>query len=192
MDLKQRMTAEERREQILDAALAVFAEGGYAGTTTDQVARAAGVSQPYVVRVFGTKQQLFRELYTQAVHRVVETLAAVRPGPDAKVEMGEAYVALLADRNLLRVVMHGFASPDPEVGRLARGTLGAVFRLFRERTGADEHAAESFVAQGLLINVLLMTSVPDHLGEDAAVDALAACVLDPRMTHDPARDRTAQ
>src|SRR5659263_777497 len=64
-----RMTGEARREQILSAALPAFAEGGYAGTTTDQVARAAGVSQPYVVRLFGSKKQLFLELYQQVSAR---------------------------------------------------------------------------------------------------------------------------
>src|SRR6195952_3096479 len=54
-----RMTAVERREAILDTASAVFGERGYFGATTDQVARAAGISQPYVVRMFGSKEALF-------------------------------------------------------------------------------------------------------------------------------------
>src|SRR6478736_8473208 len=98
-----RMSGEQRREQILSAALTVFAAGGYAGTTTDQVARAAGVSQPYVVRLFGSKQELFAQVYAHASRQVVEALAAVPAGPDAKHEMGEAYVRLLADRELLLV-----------------------------------------------------------------------------------------
>ena len=49
------MTAEDRRELVLAAATRAFARGGYAGTSTDAVAKEAGVSQPYVVRIFGTK-----------------------------------------------------------------------------------------------------------------------------------------
>ena len=56
---RSRLTAEERQEQLVHAALTVFSSGGYAGATTDQVARLAGVSQPYVIRLFGTKQELF-------------------------------------------------------------------------------------------------------------------------------------
>ena len=53
------MSSEERREQIVAAALAVFGARGYEGTTTDDVARTAGVSQPYVVRLFRSKENLF-------------------------------------------------------------------------------------------------------------------------------------
>ncbi|MBN8883980.1 MAG: helix-turn-helix transcriptional regulator, partial [Salana multivorans] len=47
------MRGSERRELVLSAAAEVFGERGYVGATTDAVARAAGVSQPYVVRMFG-------------------------------------------------------------------------------------------------------------------------------------------
>ena len=173
-----RMTGEARREQILAAAMAVFADGGYAGTTTDQVARAAGVSQPYVIRLFGSKQQLFLELYQQASVRIIETMEAVSAGPEAGRQMGDAYVGLLDDRDLLRLLMHGFiAGGDAAIGRLARHTLGTVFRLYRDRSGASEDDARDFVAQGMLINVLLATGAPAHVGEDAALDALSTCTL---------------
>lgn len=176
------MTANERREQILQAALIVFANGGYAGTTTDQVAREAGVSQPYVVRLFGGKQQLFAELYSRASHRVIAALAAVPPGPDAEQEMGEAYAGLLADRNLLLLLLHGFAaSSEPEIGRLARWTLSEAFQLYRERTGQGTDEARTFVAHGMLINVLLAVNATEHLDESPALDALALCTFGSSM-----------
>ncbi|MEP7035055.1 MAG: helix-turn-helix domain-containing protein [Dermatophilaceae bacterium] len=178
VELDRRMTADERREQILQAALIVFADGGYAGTTTDQVAREAGVTQPYVVRLFGGKQRLFAEVYSRASHRVVAALAAVAPGPDAKKEMGEAYIGLLADRNLLRLLMHGFAAgSEPEIGKLARWTLSEAFRLYGERTGEGPDEARVFVAHGMLINVLLAVNATEHLSEDVSLDALAACTF---------------
>lgn len=60
-----------------------------------------------MVRLLGGKQQLFTEVYSRASRRVVAALAAVAPGPDAKQEMGDAYVGLLADWNLLLLLMHG-------------------------------------------------------------------------------------
>jgi AcrR family transcriptional regulator len=181
-ELERRMTADERREQILAAALTVFADGGYAGTTTDQVAREAGVSQPYVVRLFGGKQQLFAELYSRASHRIVAALAAVPPGPDAQREMGEAYAGLVADRNLLLLLMHGFAAgSEPEIGRLARWTLSEAFRLYRERTGQGPDEARVFVAHGMLINVLLAVNATEHLSEDPALEALALCTFGSEM-----------
>ena len=87
--------------------------------------------------------------------------ARSRPARTPGTPMGDAYVGLLADRDLLRLVMHGFiAGADDEVGRVARHTLGEAFRLFRERSGADEDAARAFVAQGMLINVLLAVDAP--------------------------------
>jgi len=178
VELDRRMTANERREQILKAALIVFAEGGYAGTTTDQIARQAGVSQPYVVRLFGGKRPLFTEVYSRASSLVVAALAAVAPGPDAKQKMGDAYIGLLADRNLLLLLMHGFtAASDPEVGRLARWTLSEVFRLYVERTGEGPDEARIFVAHGMLINVLLAVNATEHAGESPALDALALCTF---------------
>ena len=60
-----RMSGTQRRAEILVAARKVFAERGYAAST-DEVARAAGVSQPYVVRLFGTKRELFLAAYSEA------------------------------------------------------------------------------------------------------------------------------
>ncbi len=172
------MSGDARRDQILRAALAVFAQGGYTGTSTDQVARAAGVSQPYVVRLFGSKQELFGQVYAHACRRVLETLAAVPNGPDAKEQMGQAYVDLLQDRDLLMVTMHGFvAGADPAIGAIARRTLAEAFRLYRDRTGGTQDEARDFVAHGMLINVLVATQAPEHAGEDPDVDALTLCTM---------------
>ena len=67
-----RLTATERKDDLLDAALIEFAESGYEGTSTEDIARRAGISQPYLFRLFGTK----KELYIASVQRCYrETLA---------------------------------------------------------------------------------------------------------------------
>ncbi|GIG21868.1 TetR family transcriptional regulator [Cellulomonas chitinilytica] len=173
-----RMTGAARRDQILAAARTVFSARGYTAST-DEVARAAGVSQPYVVRLFGSKRELFVETYRQASAQVLTALRSVEPGPDAGRRMGDAYVGLLTDRELLLLLMHGFiAGTDEEVGRIARHTLGEAFRLFRDASGADEDEARRFVAQGMLINVLLAVGAADHAGEDAGMDALVKCTIE--------------
>src|ERR1700733_3684577 len=68
-----RMRSEDRRELILEAATAVFGERGYVGTTTDAVAKSARVSQPYVVRMFGTKEALFLEVLDRALTKLMTT-----------------------------------------------------------------------------------------------------------------------
>ena len=59
MTTRVRLTAAERGPQVLEAAVRAFGASGYEGTKTDEIAKMAGVSQPYVIRLFGTKQRLF-------------------------------------------------------------------------------------------------------------------------------------
>src|SRR6476659_2161123 len=102
-----RMSADERREQVLGAATNAFARSGYAGTSTDHVAREAGVSQPYVVRMFGTKLDLFLAVFERSTDRIKEAFGGVlAEGPfhsesadDCK-RLGAAYTGLLADRDM--------------------------------------------------------------------------------------------
>ena len=75
-DPSKRLSSDERRRQILVAALAVFGARGYEGATTDEVARAAGVSQPYVVRLFGSKENLFLAALDDSLARLLGAFRA--------------------------------------------------------------------------------------------------------------------
>src|ERR1700712_3098795 len=94
-----RMKADERRELILRAATQVFGDYGYVGSTTAQVAKAADVSQPYVVRVFGTKEHLFLEVINRALDTLLSAFESARLDVDSSqplsARMGAAYVAQL-------------------------------------------------------------------------------------------------
>ncbi len=186
---KPRMTGPEREQQLLRAALTAFAEGGYAGTSTDQVARLAGVSQPYVIRVFGTKQALFLAVYRHAGQRIQDafrTAAAAAPpelsaAPPSEqlAALGMAYVELVRDRELLSVLLHGFvAAADPALGPDMRRCMIDIYRLVRELTGADAEEARDFLARGMLINTLVALRMPDHVDEDPAAAELVDSCLD--------------
>jgi AcrR family transcriptional regulator len=178
------MTRDARREQILSAATKAFAAGGYAGTTTDEVAQAAGVSQPYVVRLFGSKEKLFRAVFDDVSGQILKVFEAIEPGPDAKAEMAHAYAALVADPDRLRVLLHGFNhGADPVVGARARYVLARGFELYRTRTGGTAEEARDFVAYGMLINVLLAVQGQWHLGEDEGFDALVTTCIALHPTH---------
>src|SRR3954454_9229668 len=97
-----RMSDENRREQVLAAAMKAFARTGYAGTSTDAVAREAGVSQPYVVRMFGTKLELFLAVFDRATDRIKAAFHSVLDSgpfdPDDDEDwarLGTAYTELL-------------------------------------------------------------------------------------------------
>jgi AcrR family transcriptional regulator len=150
-----RLTAEQRHEQLIEAAVTAFSTGGYAGTTTDQVARLAGVSQPYVIRLFGTKQALFIATVRHAAARIEERFrAAAEVGPDLA-GLGAAYDELLAERDLITVLLHGFAAgSDEAIGPVVRETFGGIYLLVRELTGVTEVEARDFLAIGMLLSIL--------------------------------------
>src|SRR4249920_2259467 len=117
----ERKTAAERREEILVVAMEEFGEHGLHGTSTDKVARKAGVSQPYLFRLFGTK----KELYLESVRRCLRETLEV--GEEALEAIGKAYRGLLEDRTRLRAQMQAYAdSDDQEVREVVREGFGAL------------------------------------------------------------------
>lgn len=184
-----RMGAGQRRELVLEAATRAFARSGFAGTSTDAVAREAGVSQPYVVRIFGTKLDLFLEVYTRAVGQVAAAFRAVLDdGPfdpedeDDWGRLGSAYAGLLADRDFLLVMMHGFSAAGvPEIGAAARSCMAEIFEIVKD-TGCSDEAAKDFIAQGMLMNIMLAMSAPEHLSESPALAALTECAFGDAMS----------
>src|SRR5262245_18519563 len=94
-----RLSAAERNEQIVCAAIGAFFATGYAGTPTDDIARAAGVSQPYVIRLFGSKQRLFVAAVEYAARQIEQ---AFRDSGATDLEgLGDAYNTLLERYELL-------------------------------------------------------------------------------------------
>ena len=182
-----RLSAAERRALVLRAAMRAFARDGFAGTSTDAVAREAGVSQPYVVRIFGTKLDLFLEVFTTATDGVARAFGEVlEAGPfdpesdDDWERLGAAYTQLLADRDLLLVLMHGFtASSTPEIGSRARRSMGDIYVQIL-RTGCTPEQARDFVAQGMLLNVMVAIGAPEH-ADDGPLSDLARCAFGPGL-----------
>lgn len=177
------MSGEQRRDDVLAAATRCFARTGFAGTSTDAVAKEAGVSQPYVVRIFGTKQALFLEAFERAGRAVLESFAkVVEAGFDPTVEedrarLGAAYTDLLADRELMLVMLHGFAAGDnEEIGARARERMGQIADLLRS-TGMGAEEVRDFIAQGMLLTVLMAMRAPEHLGDVPGMADLVTCVF---------------
>src|SRR3954467_5224701 len=112
----ERKTKEERREEILDAALAVFAEQGLHGASTEEIARRAGISQPYVFRLFGTKKELYLAVVARCFRQTLEIFqraAEGERGQEALKSIGRAYAELLeTSRTFLRAQMQSSAPCD--------------------------------------------------------------------------------
>src|SRR5439155_682335 len=135
----ERKTADERREEILVAAMEEFGEHGLHGTSTDTVARKAGVSQPYLFRLFGTKKELYLESVRRCLRQTLELFqeaSAGKTGEDALEAMGEAYVGLLKDRRRLRAQMQAYADcDDDEVREIVRAGYGDLVQFVERVSG---------------------------------------------------------
>lgn len=154
----QRLTAEARRAAVLSVALTEFARGGYAGTSTETIADRAGISQPYLFRLFGTKRDLFVATMAVMHGRIEEAFRAAADGLhgyDALTAMGQAYGELLQERDLLLVQLHSYAaSDDTAIRAAAREGLRHLWAVVEALTGLPEEAIRTFFALGMLHNVL--------------------------------------
>ena len=158
-----RLTADERRAEVIGAAVRAFASGGYHGTSTEEIARLAGVSQPYLFRLFGTKRELFLAAVDRAMTQIGDAFedAARDPVPSSVPDfpatlaaMGMRYHALLADRSLLRIQLHAFAaSDDPEIRAFVRERFAGLVTKVSRLSGVPAESLRSFFADGMLINV---------------------------------------
>lgn len=179
---RSRLTASERQEQIVQAALVAFAQGGYAGTSTDQVARLSGISQPYVIRIFGSKQELFLATVRYAGQRVEALWRAAAEREPTLESLGRAYKDLLAERELLVVLLHGFAAAEePIVGDAVRKCFGSLHQTVQDLTGASAREARDFFAMGMLITVLGAMRVigPDAVPPQPWMSSLLSTFDDP-------------
>ena len=176
-----RQTADERRTSVLRAAMAEFAKGGYAGTSTDAIAARAEISQPYLFRLFGTKRELFIATMGVMHARIESTFRSAAEGLsglEAMAAMGQAYTVLLRERDLLLVQLHAFAASEDEVIRkAAREGFRHLWAVVSQLTGLPDEDVRAFFAQGMLLSVM------------AAIDAAAldeswarACQLEPEQS----------
>jgi len=159
-----RMSASERREQVLNAALAEFAARGLAGTSTEDVARRAGISQPYLFRLFPTKKGLFLALVQRCFERIAEVFTSAagdHSGEDALMAMGDAYHQLLADRTLLLLQLHAYAAcDDPDIRAATRAGFKELWLLVERLSGVSYERIVSFFAVGMLMNVAAAMDLP--------------------------------
>jgi AcrR family transcriptional regulator len=154
-----RMSAEDRREDVLRAAAAAFAEGGYKGTSTEDIAARAGISQPYIFRLFGSKRELFIAVVENCFRRTVATFdkaAEGLSGDEALAAMGHAYSELIRDHTMLLVELHAFAAAaqDELVRQAAQKGMHDVCQAASRASGVDAECLREFVARGMLCNVV--------------------------------------
>jgi TetR/AcrR family transcriptional regulator len=128
-----RMRAEDRRAAVLETACKVFSRGTYHGTTTAEIARAAGVSEPILYRHFPSKRELYlaciEETWRRTRSRWDEAIAAEPDPAEWVAAMGRAFHEWKEQRALvsnLWLQAIAEASEDPKIRAYMRGHIRKV------------------------------------------------------------------
>ena len=157
-----RLSADERRTDVVSAASKEFAARGYAGTSTQAIAERAGVSQPYLFQLFGTKKDLFIAAVHTCFGRTRSTFETVGRAESANTgdpraileAMGCSYHDLLRDRDMLRLQLHAYAAcDDPEIRTVVREEWRLLHETVARVSGADPASIHAWFAEGMLLNV---------------------------------------
>jgi AcrR family transcriptional regulator len=168
-----RASSDERREQVIEAAVKEFAAHGFHAASTGAIAKRAGISQPYIYALFPNKHELFLATQAHVIGRIRDALTeAARgvDGPEAKLDaMGEAYYRLLEDRDELLVQMQGHAAAgDPTLREAVREAFMGVVDHVSRVAGVPRERAISFVAIGMYLNVSAALDLPDEYSHQPA------------------------
>ena len=173
-----RKSAEERREAVLDAALVEFAEHGLHGASTEAIAAKAGISQPYVFRLFGTKKELFVDVINRCFRETLDVFqraAEGKRGEEALDAMGNAYLELLDDRTRLRGQMQAYAAcDDPDIRSVVQEGYGELVGYVEGIADLPPERISRFFAAGMLLNVIASMGLQSPT-EPWAVRLLEGC-----------------
>ncbi|MEU6261000.1 TetR/AcrR family transcriptional regulator [Streptomyces sp. NPDC047043] len=171
-----RISAPERRESVIRAAIAEFARTGYQGTSTAAIAKRVGVTQPYLFRLFPGKKAIFVAALVRSAEdtRLAFERAAdgVEDGERAWQVMADAYAQLISTRpETLLMQMQAYvivaateAQGDDLIGEVVRAGWMRIWETVYLSLGADAERTASFFACGMLGNTLTAIGLPVNAG----------------------------
>ncbi|MGI8593864.1 MAG: TetR/AcrR family transcriptional regulator [Solirubrobacteraceae bacterium] len=153
-----RLTAAERRSDLVAAAISEFAAAGLAGASTEAIARRAGISHAYLFRLFGTKRDLFLAAVDASFGHVLATFkrAEERRGPREPFQqaLGHSYTALIEDRKELLFAFHAYAAcGDEDIRAVVEARYMEIFEWVRRTGDLTVDETRLFMSAGLLIAV---------------------------------------
>ncbi len=166
-----RMSAEQRRASVLAAAVEEFAHGGLTGTSTESIAARAGISQPYLFRLFPTKKALFIAVVEQVFRRTAthfERAAGELTGSEALDAIKLSYWELFTDQTYLLTQLQAYSGCyDPDIQAATRDGFRELWETATRLTGLPFEDISQFFAHGMLINVIAAMDLP-AIGEQWA------------------------
>lgn len=149
MSTRKRLTAAERREQLMAVGREVFAETGFESVSLDGIAQRAGVTKPLIYEHFGSKEGLFAAIVEREMDALVARVSAAMSTGTAR-ERFEAAVAefmTYASREPAGFAVLTRETPMPARAGMTRvidqltDRVGAIFRRELARAGYDRKVA---------------------------------------------------
>jgi AcrR family transcriptional regulator len=175
--IRSRLSAEERRATVLECACQIFAKGTYHGSTTAEIARTAGVTEPILYRHFASKRDLYLSCLNATwdeCRTMWETAVADEPDPALWVgAMGRSYLAAKDKRGQVATLWLQAlteASDDPEIRRFIRRQMREVHSFVAEvirrsqAAGGTLHERDADAEAWLFISIGLLTTVSRRVG----------------------------
>ncbi|MFX4273665.1 TetR/AcrR family transcriptional regulator [Propionibacteriaceae bacterium Y1685] len=161
--------------KYVDAAVVAFAEKGFFGTTMNDIADAAGVSQPRISQVFDGKESAFLLAHAEARTVALDALRGAAAKPYDPARLGQAVLSLVQqNRPAMQIILHATsASVTPEIGIACREVIGSIVSILVDDCGATPAEARAFLAEGFLSIVLASTETFPHLDEHPGLGLLA-------------------
>ncbi|MEA2427650.1 MAG: hypothetical protein QOF37_1278 [Thermoleophilaceae bacterium] len=160
-----RRSSDERREQVIAAAVSEFARHGYHGASTGAIAKRAGISQPYIYALFPSKQDLFLAANKHVTERVRRRFTEAARGVGEPTErlrsMALSYHELLESREEILFQLQAYAGGlDPALQKHVRREFMDLFDEVERITGAPRPEVSHFMAAGMLLNVVAALDLP--------------------------------
>lgn len=125
-----RLSADERRRQLFDVALQLFAERGYDAATMDEIAERAGVTKPLLYQHFSSKRALYLELVDSVAEGLLASISEATGsaiGPRQQVEDGfAAYFRMVVTHEAAFRLLYGSRPTDEELGVALRRVEDAI------------------------------------------------------------------
>ncbi|WP_339221755.1 TetR/AcrR family transcriptional regulator [Paenibacillus sp. FSL H8-0332] len=151
---------EDKKQKIMESALTLFAEYDYYRTTTAMVAKAAGVTQPYIFHFFDNKEDLYIAVLKRAYDRIHNTFMEVEAPADQLVgAMGASFFNLMqTHRSEVLMVMQAYTISEAGIKQHSAKLYTTIFnevtaKFQKARVPDAEGNAIRFMSIGLLVTL---------------------------------------
>jgi AcrR family transcriptional regulator len=157
----------DKKDLIINVAVAIFADNGFYKATTAQIAKAAGVTQPYVFHFFKSKDDLYLAVIERAHSRIYEIFMGIEaPSEQLYSAMCTAFVDVMkSHRDEILLLMQSHTIAEPMIRENVRSKFNLVYeavsRKFQQAGLIDpDRLASQFIGDGMMLTLAEILNLP--------------------------------